>query len=169
MRSSAVNTVADRVVVRDARLDRLRTLSRWLDSRIRIPGTPIRFGFDAVMDIVPVLGDVAGVGFSSFILLEAARMGASKSTLFRMLWNIGVDALAGAVPGLGVLFDVAWKANDRNIALLERHALAPVETHVASRRFAVVLGIGLLLMLIGAGVLGYWLLHLISGALQQRF
>lgn len=161
--------MADRVVVRDARLDRLRTLSRWLDSRIRIPGTPIRFGLDAVMDIVPVLGDVAGVGFSSFILLEAARMGASKATLLRMLWNIGVDALAGAIPGLGVLFDVAWKANDRNIALLERHAVQPVETRTANRRFAVVLGVGLLLMLVGAGFLGYWLFHLLSGAIQQRF
>ena len=114
--------MADRPVVYDQRLDSLRTLSRWLDSRIRIPGTPIRFGLDAIMDIVPVLGDVAGVGFSSFIVLQAARMGASKSTLFRMLWNIGVDALAGAIPGLGVLFDVAWKANDWNMRLLERHA-----------------------------------------------
>ena len=161
--------MADRPVLYDQRLDNLRTLSRWLDSRIRIPGTPIRFGLDAIMDIVPVLGDVAGVGFSSFILLQAARMGASKSTLFRMLWNIGVDALAGAIPGLGVLFDAAWKANDRNIALLERHALEPVEARQASRRFAVVLGLGLLLMLIGAGLLGYWLLHLISGAIQHRF
>lgn len=161
--------MADYPLVQDRRLDRLRTLSRWLDSRVRIPGTPIRFGFDAIMDIVPVLGDVAGVGFSSWILLEAARMGASKSTLFRMLWNVGVDALAGAIPGLGVIFDVAWKANDRNIALLERHALKPVETRHANRRFAVVLGIGLLLMLVGAGALGWWLLHLISTAIQHRF
>jgi hypothetical protein len=162
--------MADRVpAVLDPRLDRLRTVAQWLDSKIRIPGTPIRFGFDAIMDIVPFLGDVAGIGFSSWILLEAARMGASKTTLLRMGWNIGIDALVGAVPGIGVVFDAAWKANDRNIALLERHALEPVATRTASRRFAVVLGIGLLLMLIGAGFLGYWLLHLISGAIQHRF
>ena len=161
--------MAERPVVYDQRLDRLRTLARWLDSRIRIPGTPIRFGLDAIMDVVPILGDVAGVGFSSWILLEAARMGASKSTLFHMLWNIGIDALAGVIPGLGVIFDAAWKANDRNIALLERHALKPTETRQASRRFAFVLGIGLVLMLVGAGVLGYWLLHLMSGAIRNRF
>ena len=62
--------------MQDRRLDRLRTMAQWLDSKIRIPGTPIRFGLDAIMDIVPFLGDVAGVGFSSWILLEAARMGA---------------------------------------------------------------------------------------------
>jgi len=162
--------MADRVpAVLDRRLDRLRTVASWLDSKIHIPGTPIRFGFDAIMDIVPFLGDVAGVGFSSWILLEAARMGASKTTLLRMGWNIGIDALAGAIPGIGVFFDAAWKANDRNIALLERHALRPVETAQASRRFALVLGVLLLLILIGAGAVGWWLLHLVSGAIQHRF
>lgn len=162
--------MADRVpAVLDRRLDRLRTVAQWLDSKIRIPGTPIRFGFDAIMDIVPFLGDVAGIGFSSWILLEAARMGASKTTLLRMGWNIGIDALAGAVPGIGVFFDAAWKANDRNIALLERHALKPVETRQASRRFAAVLGMVLLLILVGAGALAWWLFHLLSGAIQHRF
>ena len=90
MPSSGVNTVADRVVVRDARLDRLRTLSRWLDSRIRIPGTPIRFGLDAIMDIVPVLGDVAGVGFSSSLICHMVPTGGAGSNRSFQPISLGV-------------------------------------------------------------------------------
>jgi hypothetical protein len=98
-----------------ARLNRLAWL---LDSSIRLPGTDFRIGVDALLGLLPGGGDVAGVVLSSYIVLEAARMGVPGRTLVRMIVNIAVEALAGAIPIAGDLFDAAWKANQRNVALL---------------------------------------------------
>ncbi len=155
--------------VHDRQIERLRTLAHWLDDGIPVPGTGFRFGVDAILDIVPVLGDFAGVGFSSWILLQASRMGASKTTLLRMLWNIGVDALVGIVPAIGVFFDAAWKANLKNVALLEGQALHPAETHRASRKFAVVLLTGAALLAIGAAAATWFLLRAGSALLRHTF
>ena len=159
----------DSTLVVDRRLERLRALAHWLDDGLRVPGTAFRFGADAILDIIPIVGDLAGVGFSSWILLQAARMGASRTTLLRMLYNIGVDALVGIIPALGVVFDAAWKANLKNIALLEAHTLRPAETARASRRFAIVLVAVLLLMVVGAGVATYYLIRAGSALLSRTF
>jgi hypothetical protein len=100
---------------RRARLNRLAWL---LDSSIRVPGTNFRIGLDALLGLLPGGGDAAGVLLSSYIVLEAARMGAPRRTLFLMLLNVAVEALVGAIPLAGDLFDAAWKANQRNVALL---------------------------------------------------
>ena len=150
-------------------LARVRTLAHWLDDGIRIPGTRIRFGADAILDVVPFAGDVAGVAFSGWIMLQAARMGASRATLLRMGWNIAIDAVAGAVPGIGVIFDAGWKANLRNVALLERQALRPVETGRASRRFLLAQALGGVLLLAAAGVLTYVLLSAASSFIRHTF
>jgi hypothetical protein len=105
-----------------ARLNRLAWL---LDSSIRLPGTDFRIGIDALLGLLPGGGDVAGVILSGYIVLEAARMGAPGRTLVRMIVNIAVEALAGAVPIAGDLFDAAWKANQRNVALLNAWLDAP--------------------------------------------
>lgn len=157
------------VPARNQGLDRLRVVAHWLDDGIRIPGTSIRFGADALLDVIPIAGDLAGVGFSAWILLQAARLGASKATLLRMMYNIGIDALVGAIPALGVIFDVAWKANLRNIALLEAHALEPVEASRASRRFMGVLLIGLAVILLVVGIAGYFLIRGASALLRHTF
>ena len=99
-------------------LERLRRLAWLLDSSIAIPGTRWSVGIDALIGLVPVLGDAAGVLLSSYILVEAARMGASKGVLARMALNIAVEGLVGAIPILGDLFDAGFKANQRNIRLL---------------------------------------------------
>jgi hypothetical protein len=116
-----------------------RALARVLDSAVRVPGTGLRFGLDAVLGLVPGLGDVAGAALSAYILLAAARLGAPSSVLMRMLLNVATDTIVGTVPLVGDLFDVGWKANTRNAALLDRHLAEPVTTHAASR--GVVLGI----------------------------
>ncbi|MBA2626848.1 MAG: DUF4112 domain-containing protein [Gemmatimonadales bacterium] len=157
------------VTVQDRQLDRLRSMAHWLDDGIRIPGTPIRFGADAILDIVPVLGDFAGVGLSGWILLQASRMGASKATLLRMVFNIAIDAIVGIIPGLGVLFDAAWKANLRNIALLERQTLHPAEIRRSSSRFAAVLVVALILLMIGTAVGAYYLLRGASALLSRTY
>ena len=98
--------------------ERLRRLAWLLDSSMRIPGTRWTVGIDALIGLVPVLGDAAGVILSSYILFEAARMGASRGVLARMALNIAIEGLIGSIPLLGDLFDAGFKANQRNIRLL---------------------------------------------------
>lgn len=116
---------------------RVRRLARLLDAAVRIPGTGIRIGLDAVLGLIPAGGDVAGAVLSAWIVLTAARLGAPAPVLVRMTGNLVLDALLGAVPLVGDLFDVGWKANLRNVVLLERHLESPDRTR---RRSALALG-----------------------------
>ena len=96
----------------------LRRLAWWLDDAIRIPGTQRRVGFDALIGLIPGVGDTIGALLSTYIIVEAARRGASVWTVARMLGNVGLETVMGAIPLLGDLFDVVFKANQRNIVLL---------------------------------------------------
>jgi hypothetical protein len=137
----------------DARLDDVRVLARVLVSAVRIPGTSMRFGLDAVLGLIPGVGDVAGGVFASYVLIQAARLGAPPSVLLRMLVNVGIDSLVGTVPLIGDFFDIGWKSSTRNVALLERHVEQPGAARAASRRvLAAVLG-ALALMVAGGVVL----------------
>lgn len=102
-------------------LKRLDALVRLLDEAFRIPGTKYRIGLDGLLGFVPGLGDLIGAALASYVLKEAARLGASKTTLARMAGNIALDMALGAVPLVGDLFDVAFKANRRNYKLLCKH------------------------------------------------
>ena len=117
---------------RAAALERSRALARLLDNIVTIPGTNIGIGLDALIGLIPGLGDVAGGVMSAYVLLTAGRLGVPKAVLGRMLLNLGTDALVGAVPLLGDLFDVGFKANVRNVRLLEQALNAPVETRRSS-------------------------------------
>ncbi|WP_246687320.1 DUF4112 domain-containing protein [Mesorhizobium sp. B2-5-9] len=99
----------------------LDILSVLLDSQWRIPGTPIRFGLDALVGLVPVLGDTATGLVSAYIVLRARKCGAGKLLVARMLANVLFDTVLGSVPILGSIFDVYYKANNRNIRLLRAH------------------------------------------------
>jgi hypothetical protein len=142
-------------------LDRLRRLGYLLDNSIPIPGTRYRIGLEAIIGLVPGLGDLVGAGFSAWIILQAARLGAPPSLVGRMAWNLLVDAVVGAVPLLGDVFDAGYKANMRNLALLERHVQGPAASHRASRRFVAVLALLLLLLLVGAATLAVLMVQLI--------
>jgi hypothetical protein len=144
-----------------ARLDRIRRLSYLLDNSIAIPGTRYRIGLEAIIGLVPGLGDLVGGGFSAWIILEAARLGASPSLLARMGWNLLVDAAVGAIPLLGDLFDAGFKANMRNLALLDRHVEGPAASRRASRRFIAVLALLLVLLLVGAATLAVLFVQLL--------
>ena len=111
----------------------VRQLARLLDEAVRVPGTNIRFGLDAILGLIPGAGDVAGGILSAFMILQAGRLGAPRSVLARMVMNVAIDSIVGAVPILGDLFDVGWKSNTRNAALLERYAERPQATRRASR------------------------------------
>ncbi len=104
-----------------AALKRARTMGTLLDEAVEIPGINYRVGLDPVLSIAPVSGDAAGAVLSLYIVAEAARLGVPPKTLLRMAGNIAVDAVAGSVPVLGTLVDAVWKANKRNVALLEDH------------------------------------------------
>jgi len=142
------------------RLERLRRLGYLLDNSIPIPGTRFRIGLESIVGLVPGVGDLVGGGFSLYILLQAARMGVPASLLTRMGWNLVVDVVVGAVPFLGDLFDAGFKANMRNLALLDRHTQGPAQSRRASRRFVVVLATLLGLVLIGAFALAVFLVQL---------
>lgn len=105
-----------------ASLDLMRRWATLLDSYFRVPGTGIRFGLDAIIGLVPGFGDLAAPLFTGALLLTGLRMRVPIVVLARMVLNAGLDMLVGLVPLLGDLFDIAWKANLRNLALLERHA-----------------------------------------------
>ena len=108
--------------IQEQRLDVLRRVSRMLDSALPIPGTTLRFGLDPVLGLVPGLGDLVSPLFAISVLWQARDLGIPRVVQLRMVFNVAIDALAGMVPIAGDLFDVAWKANDRNLALLDRHA-----------------------------------------------
>ena len=96
-------------------------LARMLDSSWRIPGTSIRFGVDAVAGLLPGIGDAASGLVSAYIVLQARNHGASGGLLARMIGNVALDTVVGSVPILGSIFDVYYKANNRNIRLLRSH------------------------------------------------
>jgi hypothetical protein len=125
----------------------VRQLARLLDEAVRVPGTNIRFGLDAILGLLPGAGDVAGGVLSAFIILQAGRLGAPRSVLWRMVMNVAIDSIVGAVPILGDLFDVGWKSNTRNAALLERYAARPQATRRASR-LAVVAAVATVLVIV---------------------
>ena len=102
-------------------LSGLRTLSKLMDAQFRIPGTEIRFGLDAVIGLVPGVGDFISFLISAYMLSVAMNKGASGFVVSRMVLNISVDAIVGAIPVLGDIFDVAFKANQRNMKLLNEH------------------------------------------------
>jgi hypothetical protein len=133
-----------------ASLMRARAVARLLDSGARIPGTKIRFGLDPVLGLVPGLGDVAGAVLSGYIVLVGVRLGASRSVVLRMLANILIDTVVGSVPLLGDAFDVVWKSNNRNVALLERFLERPEETRAASRALILMVVVVLAVLAVGA-------------------
>lgn len=120
----------DRALPRDPKAThaRLEALARLMDSAVRVPGTNVTLGLDALLGLIPVAGNVATTLISSYLILEARRLGVSKFTLARMMGNVGLDALISAVPLVGNFGDVFFKANRRNLALLRRHLHALDQT-----------------------------------------
>jgi len=102
-------------------VQRLESLSRLLDVAYRVPGTKIRFGVDALLGLLPGVGDVASAALSSYLIYEAYRLGAPRRALALMVGNVAFDTMIGAVPLVGDAVDVFWRANVRNMRILRRH------------------------------------------------
>lgn len=103
-----------------ARLRRLKFLSDLLDTRFSVPGTKWRFGLDGLLGLLPVVGDSISWLISAYMVGEAASVGVRKRTLMRMFWNITLDYLVGLIPLVGDFFDFAFKANRRNLELINQ-------------------------------------------------
>lgn len=104
----------------------LNDLAVLMDSQFKIPGTPIRIGLDTLIGLVPGIGDTASLGISLWFVYQARALGVRKRVLTKMLFNIFMDWLIGLVPLIGDIFDIGWKANLRNVALLRELFLAPL-------------------------------------------
>ena len=102
-------------------LERLEALAKLMDSAFLIPGTNIRMGLDAIIGLVPVVGDLVSGAISSYLIWEARRLGASRWVIGRMAANTLIDTTFGVIPILGDAFDVLFRSNMKNLALLRRH------------------------------------------------
>lgn len=132
------------------RLQRLDNLAELLDESIRIPGIGYRIGYDAVIGLIPGVGDLAGLMFGTYIVLESAHFKVPRSTLLRMIANVLLEAAIGTIPLIGDVFDATYKSNVRNLRLLRTRLSAPESAPKSDRWFFAlliaipILGIGLL-------------------------
>lgn len=124
------------------------SLAWWLDSSIRLPGG-FRIGLDGIIGLIPGVGDVVGGGLSSWILYQAYKQGAPKMILVRMLINVAIDAMVGAIPILGDLFDFFWKANQRNMALMDAYKQTPTKTYRRAAGSSIIFFIGFVVVIVG--------------------
>ena len=152
--------------------ENLDLLSHVLDDFIHIPGTTIRLGLDGIIGFIPGVGDLAGGLASTIIILAAWARGVPKVVLARMVANVGIEVLVGTVPLFGDLFDIAWKANRRNYALLTGGLAEPIRERKRSWLFFAGLCAVLLVLLILPLVIVSWLtahfLHALGMELHYR-
>lgn len=111
-----------------ARVEHIERLAALMDSQFKLPGTNIGMGLDTIIGLVPVIGDTAGLGVSSYIIYRAYQLGLPKRTIIRMAANVGMDWIIGLIPVIGDIFDVGWKANNRNAALIRKHFERKIKT-----------------------------------------
>ena len=155
-----------------ARLDQMNNLAWLLDNSIQIPIINYRIGLDAIIGLIPGLGDMAGLLISSVIVIQAIRLGAPSATLLQMVLNIAIEALIGLVPMLGDIFDATFKSNLRNMRLLNLALDYPPTGRAVNSSagtgiiVAVIVAlIGIIVLIGGAGVAVFWG---IASLLQSR-
>ncbi|MFV0478487.1 MAG: DUF4112 domain-containing protein [Parahaliea sp.] len=131
----------------EQRIQRLDRLAWLLDNSIGIPGTRFRIGVDSLIGLIPGFGDLAGIVLSAYILLQSARSGAPASVLWRMAGNILLEGVVGVIPLVGDLFDMSFKANARNVALLKAYHREPLAIQRRSRGLFMLAGLLVLALL----------------------
>ena len=156
--SLGVVTLRSLTPAQQTRLTALRRAAELLDSAFVVPGTNYRIGLDPIIGLIPMVGDLASPLFTIGLLWQAYDLGLPKVVQLRMIFNAAIDALIGAIPVAGDLFDFGWKSNQMNLALLERHAYEERRPGVADWLFVVAM-IALLLAIAALPfVLAGWLL-----------
>ncbi len=156
--SLGVVTLRSLTPAQQTRLTALRRAAELLDSAFVVPGTNYRIGLDPIIGLIPMVGDLASPLFTIGLLWQAYDLGLPKVVQLRMIFNAAIDALIGAIPVAGDLFDFGWKSNQMNLALLERHAYEERRPGVADWLFVAAM-IALLLAIAALPfVLAGWLL-----------
>ncbi len=133
-------------------------MSRLLDSAYQLPGTTYRFGLDPIIGLVPGFGDLISPLFTIALLWQSRDLDLPRIVRLRMLFNVAIDTVLGIVPIAGDLFDFAWKANDMNMALLERHAFEERPASAGDWVFVGGLTIALIALAVVPFLLAGWLL-----------
>lgn len=151
----------------DRALDGYRKLAYAFDELFRIPGTQFRFGLDSIIGLVPGVGDIAVSALGGYALLLAFKMRAPVTVLTRMLGNIAVDTLFGAVPLIGDLFDATWKANTKNRRVLEAWLADPARTERRSKWAIILFGVLFLLLVAGSLWLAWMVVSWLLVALKS--
>ena len=147
----------------EQRLELLRRVARMLDSALPVPGTSFRFGLDPILGLIPGLGDLVSPLFTLGMLFQARDLGVPRVVQLRMIFNVAIDVLTGFVPLIGDVFDFAWKANNRNLALLERHAYEEHEPSAGDWAFVAVCVALLVVIAAVPFLLLGWAFNLIAG------
>jgi hypothetical protein len=145
-------------------------LSYLLDNAIPIPGTRYRVGLDPILGLLPGAGDFLGTALSAYIVLEAARIGLPRASLIQMVTNIIFETVLGSVPVLGDVVDATWKANTKNLALVEEHLDVPQSNVPQSRQrtdwlFLALLLVALLFVVVVMAAISVMLLRWLLGAI----
>ena len=148
------------------RLEALRRISRLLDSAFLLPGTSYRFGLDPILGLIPGLGDLVSPLFTIGILWQGRDLGLPRIVQLRMIFNVAIDSLVGAIPLIGDLFDFAWKANDMNLAMLEQYAYEDRPASAGDWLFVVGLTVLLVVMSAIPFILVGWLIRALGRILM---
>ncbi len=143
----------------------LERLSRLMDSSIPLPGG-YRIGWDGIIGLIPGVGDLAGLGISVYILIGAHNAGASTATLLRMILNVIVETVVGAIPLIGDIFDFAFKANNRNMSLLRQQLADPSAVRVQSQQRV---WLAVAIMLLSVALIVYVMVKLVAAAISILF
>lgn len=136
----------------------LENLSRYLDGLFRIPGTGWRFGLDAIIGLIPNVGDTLTSLASFYILFAGVRYGVPKITLLRMAFNIGLDYLVGTIPLVGDAFDLFWRANKQNMDLIRERATGKDKGTTADYIFVIGIILFLILLLFGSILVSFFVI-----------
>ena len=141
------------IELNEEKLLRLKLLSERLDNSIKVPGTNQKIGIDAIVGIIPILGDFIGAIFSTYILYSGIKMGVSSKIVKKMATNIAIEFIIGSIPIIGDIFDALWKANKRNVELIEEATLENQENYRLNYLIMaslIIIILGLILVFLGS-------------------
>jgi hypothetical protein len=150
----------------NSKVKHLKSLSVLLDSQFDGP-FGFRFGLDGLLGLIPVVGDLATTIASVYIISQCAALGCTPATLIRMAMNVIIENVVDMIPFLGHVFDFYWKANNKNIALLESHLVNPKAVSFQSRLILIILCLLLLGILVASGFITFWVVEAVVKWMQQ--
>tara|TARA_B100001029_G_C14841701_1_gene328718 strand:+ start:56 stop:505 length:450 start_codon:yes stop_codon:yes gene_type:complete len=131
--------------INEEKLVRLKLLSKRLDNNFIIPGTKYKIGLDPIIGAIPVIGDLIGALLSTYIMYSGIKMGVSRSIVAQMATNIALDFAIGWIPIIGDIFDIIWKANQRNVKLIEE-SIVVEEKESATANYMIIAGLVIILI-----------------------